>query len=101
MATAAHTPEIHPSEQMIQFATGFMVSSAVYTVTKAGIPELLKDKPKSARELAEKSGNNEDALYRIMRALASVGVFSELPGKKFALSPAGEYLCKDTPGSHR
>ena len=101
MVTAAQKQEIHPAEQMIQFATGFMVSSAVYSVTKAGIPDLLRDGAKSAQELAKNSGSNEDALYRIMRALASIGVFSEVFDKKFALSPAGEYLCKDTPGSHR
>lgn len=36
-----------------------------------------------------------------MRLLASMGVFKEEPGKRFALTPAGELLKSDAPGTMR
>ena len=85
---------------MIQIITGFWVSRAVCTAARLGIADLVKDGPKAAEELARSTGSNPDSLYRMMRALASVGVFAELPGRRFATTPVAATL-EERPGSMR
>ena len=86
----APTPEA--VQQVFQLMTGHIVSSAVHTVAKLGIPDRLADGPRSAAELARECHVHEEAVYRVMRALASLGVFEEQPGRRFALTPAGAAL---------
>jgi len=88
-----------PGQVLLQLATGFMVSAALQAVTKLGIPELLKSGAKSADHLARETNASEDALYRVMRALASSGVFNEGASRTFALTPVGELLCAGVPGT--
>jgi ubiquinone/menaquinone biosynthesis C-methylase UbiE len=90
-----------PAERLMQFATGYMVSSALYGVTSLGIPDLLKSGSKSVDELALLTGSHEGALYRVMRALASIGLFAENPTRTFSLTPVSEPLCQDVPNSMR
>jgi O-methyltransferase domain len=51
--------------------------------------------------LAEETGLPERSIYRLLRALASVGVFAELPDKQFNLTQTAAYLQTDVPGSLR
>jgi DNA-binding IclR family transcriptional regulator len=71
----------------MQFATGHLVTAALYGVTKLGIPDLLKAGPKCSADLAREVGANEDALFRVMRTLASHGIFREVMARTFALTP--------------
>lgn len=80
---------------------GYMVSSALYAVAQARIPDLMAGGPKGTAEMAEASGTSEDALYRILRALASIGVFRETAPRTFALTSVGEYLRSDREDSFR
>jgi len=57
--------------------------------------------PIAVDKIAAKVGAHAPSLYRVMRMLASMGVFNEVHGKRFALSPAGELLRSDAPGSMR
>ena len=90
-----------PAETLIQFSLGFMVSAAINSVTSLGIPDLLQSGSKSVTELAARTESNEDALYRVMRALASNGVFHEGPARTFSLTPVSEQLCVNTANSAR
>jgi O-methyltransferase/methyltransferase family protein len=101
MSTPASGKAPQPAEVLMQFAAGYIVSAALYTVTKLGIPDLLKTGPKAAEKLAREAGANEDAVYRALRALSGIGVFSEVMARTFALTPVGELLCAGTPGSLR
>jgi len=101
MATPVQNQGPQPSEQLMQLATGYMVSAALYSVTKLRIPDLLKHGPKTARELAGACAANEDALYRVLRALASVGVVTECSPRTFALTPVGDCLRSDRDDSAR
>jgi hypothetical protein len=101
MSTPVRAQGPQPTEQLMQMATGYAVSSALYTVTKLGIADLLKNGAKSTRELAHDCGANEDALYRLLRALASVGVFSESSPRVFELTAVGEPLRADREDSFR
>ena len=86
-------PEPDPAQQILQLATGYMPSSALFAITSLNVPDFLKTGPQAVSTLAAKTGSNEDALYRILRALSSVGVFYENPARTFALTPISELLC--------
>lgn len=85
----------------MQVATGYMASSCLYAALTLNIADHLAPGPKTAAELAKASGANEDALYRVLRLLASLGIFAEVSPRQFALTPAADLLRKDVPGSLR
>ena len=91
-------PAPAPILQMIQ---GFWVSRAIYVAAELGIADLLRNGSMKTEELAVKAGAHAPSLYRVMRALASVGVFADEGGQGFALTPVGETLRSDVPGSLR
>ena len=71
---------------------GHIVASAVNIAARLAVADRLANGPRSADDLARETGVNADALYRLLRALASVGLFEEKGGRTFALTPAGELL---------
>src|SRR5215472_18501775 len=88
-------------QQLDQMITGYWISQAIYAAAKLGIADHLKDRPKTAGELAAATSTNPDALYRLLRALASVGIFSEGEARRFSLTPLAEPLRSDVTGSKR
>ncbi len=90
-----------PFVQIITMAAGIMSTQIIYAAAKLGIADLLKDGPKTAKALAKETESNPDAMYRLLRVLASIGVFKESSGRMFALTPAAESLQKDHPTSIR
>jgi hypothetical protein len=78
---------------MVRFA------KAMYAAVRLGIPDRLKDGPQSASKLAQDTRMYEDALYRLLRALASIGIFEETQRFIFANTDLSTYLCTDHPGS--
>jgi hypothetical protein len=91
----------NPAEQVLQIAMGYMASSALYLAIALNIPDQLAGGSKDVAELARATGANEDALYRILRLLGSLGVFAEKSPRRFALTPSSDLLRKDVPGSLR
>ncbi|MBI2755823.1 MAG: methyltransferase [Chloroflexi bacterium] len=69
--------------------------------TELGIADLLADGPQSAESLAATTGTHPRSLYRLLRTLASHGVFSERDDSRFELTPLAELLRVDSPGSMR
>ncbi len=90
-----------PHIVMLQMITGFWVSRTIYVAAKLGLADLVKDRSKTASELAEMTGAHAPSLYRVLRALASVGVFAEDNQLRFANTPLSETLRSDAPGSLR
>jgi hypothetical protein len=88
-------------QQLDRMITGYWISQSIYAAAKFGIADHLKDGPKSVEELAEATSTDADALYRLLRALASVGVFAEGEPLQFSLTPLAEPLQSDVPGSKR
>jgi hypothetical protein len=98
----ATTKEGNPSPPVLfQMATGYWVSQAIYVAARLGIADFLKDGPQSCVALATATGADATSLFRLMRALASVGVFSHAQGDCFALSSLGESLQTEVQGSLR
>ncbi len=86
---------------MLRMISGFRVSRAIYVAAELGIADLLKDGPKSSEELARLTSTHPPSLYRVIRALASVGVFAEDEQGHFTLTPIAGTLRSDVPGSLR
>lgn len=87
--------------QMLRIISGFWISRAVYVIAKLGIPDILKSGPKTAEELASATKMHAPSLFRILRALASVGVVRTAEGERFELTPLSETLVTEAPGSLR
>src|SRR5262249_20653863 len=64
----------HPCQQLTQMITSYWVSRAVYIAAKLRIADHLEDGPRTAEELAATAGVAPRPLYRVLRALAGLGV---------------------------
>jgi hypothetical protein len=89
----------NPVDITMQLATGYIVSSCMNAVTRLKIADLLAGGPKAVARLTAETNVNEDILYRVLRALASAGVFVETEPRTFANTPMSEVLRTDVPGS--
>lgn len=74
-------------EIMIQMITGGLVAQLIRVVAQLGVADVLAEGPKSSAELATRVGAHPRALYRVLRALASAGIFAETPDGQFELTP--------------
>jgi hypothetical protein len=70
--------------QILQIVTNFWSSRAVYVFAKLGIPDLLKSGPKTTEELASETKMHAPSLYRVLRALSSIGFVSVTADGRFA-----------------
>jgi hypothetical protein len=71
---------------------GKWVSSAISAAAHFGLADHLESGPKTVKELAALTGATERPLYRLLRATASVGVFTEREDGSFAQTPLSEPL---------
>ncbi len=92
---------VPPEAVLTQMITGSLGSQAVYVAAQLGIADLLANGPRNVDELAKDANADSSSLYRVLRALASFGVFQELENQVFALTPTGELLRSDSPRSLR
>jgi SAM-dependent methyltransferase len=90
-----------PPPILFQMATAYWISQAIYVAAKIGIADLLSDGPQSSVALAAATRSDAGSLFRLMRALSSVGVFSQVDADSFDISGLGEALQSDAPGSLR
>jgi hypothetical protein len=90
-----------PDVALVQLVFGKCISMAVSVVAKLRIADLLADGPKTAADLADRTKTHEPSLYRLLRMLAAVGVFTEQADGRFGLTAMGEYLRTGVKGSLR
>lgn len=90
-----------PHQQIDQMLTGYWLSQAIYVAAKLGLADLLKDGPRTADDLAKTTQTDCRSLHRLLRALASVGIFFEDGQGHIALTPLAERLRSDVAGSKR
>ncbi len=86
---------------VMRTASSERTSRALQVAAELGLADALADGPKDRDGLAREVGAHADTLHRLMRALASFGVFDQLPDGRFANTPRSEYLRSDAPGSLR
>src|ERR1700736_4059375 len=95
------TNDFPPMLVLQQLFQGFLVTQCIYVAAKLGIADLLKDGPRSSEDLAKATGTHAPSLYRVLRLLTAVDLFTEGQAHSFALTPLGVYLQADVPGSLR
>ncbi len=93
--------QIPPQAVLMQMTMGFIVSQAVSVAAKLFIADHLKDSAKTVEELAQLTETHAPSLYRLMRALTCVGVFSTDAENRFSNTPISEFLRSDHPESMR
>jgi hypothetical protein len=83
----------------MQLASGYAPAACLYAAARLKIADLLAGGPKPISELARARGVNEDALYRSLRAIASLNIFREVAPRTFANTPLSEAMRSDVPDS--
>jgi len=99
--TAATAPVQSPEVVLSQMAFGALMTQALSVVAKLGIADMLAEKPQSTSHLAAATKTDEQGLYRVLRSVASVGVFREIEPTVFASTALSELLRSDVPNSMR
>ena len=94
MPTDTNSSDNPPDVALVQLVFGKCMSMAISVVAKLRVADLLADGPKSVADLATRTNSHAPSLYRVLRALAAVGVFTELADGRFALTPMSEYLAQ-------
>jgi hypothetical protein len=88
-------------EHLRAMVRGYQLTQAVYVAAKLGIADLLIPGAQDAEALAAATHTDAAALGRLMRGLASVGIFEQVDGGRYKLAPVGELLRSDAPNSQR
>ena len=94
-------PDPETIQTLTQMIMGFRVSQMVHVAAKLGIADLLKSGPQTAGDLAQATSTHAPSLYRLLRGLASLGIFAEDEQARFALTPLAELLRTGVPGTQR
>src|SRR5215475_2278901 len=89
-----------PPMVIYQLANAHYISQALYVAAHLGIADLLAEGPHTPEVLAVKTGTHAGSLRRVLRLLASAGVFAEDTDGRFELTPVGSAL-RSGPGSSR
>jgi hypothetical protein len=92
---------LSPQAQLFSLSMSHFVTKSVSLTADLGIPDLLAEGPKHAEELARETKTEPRALGRMLRLVASAGILTETEPMRFALTPLGEHLRSDVPGSMR
>jgi orsellinic acid C2-O-methyltransferase len=93
--------ELPPPLALFRLTTCYYVSRALWVVARLGIADQLAAGPRRVEELAEATGTHAPSLRRVLRLLASAGVFAEEADGHIALTPIGQCLRAGVPGSMR
>lgn len=92
------SPAAPPQAQLIEMIMAQFVSRLVYIAARLRLPDYLAEKPRTAEELAALTQTHAPTLHRVLRTLASTGLFAEDKENRFTLQPLGEGLRSHTPG---
>lgn len=87
--------------QLLEHALGYLYSSALNTAARLGVADHLHDGPRTAAELADLTGASGPHLHRVLRFLATRGVFHEDDESRFHLTALAEPLRSGSPKSLR
>lgn len=95
------TEKQDPRDRLRQLLPDLRVIQMIYVAAKLGIADLLSEGPITVEDLADASNVHAPTLYRLLRALASLGIFREIESRRFELTDMAELLRSDIPGSMR
>src|ERR1700740_3180869 len=95
----SRTSRPRPYDVLFQMLVGKWISQALGTIVEIGVPDQLAKGARQCSDIAREAGVSEDGLYRLLRALASVGLFIESADRRFKLTGMGQLLRGDHPES--
>jgi hypothetical protein len=84
-----------------QMTNGYWATQIIYVAAKLGIADLLNNGPQDIQALAGSTETHAPSLYRLMRALAGLGVFRENEDGEYETTTLGRCLVKGSPGALR
>ena len=90
-----------PHARLIEMATAYWASRALFVAARIGLADHLANGPRSAAEVAPATMTHAPSLHRLMRVLASLGVLAEDGQHRFSLTPLGDALRTGAPGAAR
>jgi hypothetical protein len=93
--------ELPPPIRISLLSQGTIISTSLALAAELGMADLLADGPRSSEELAQATSTHPRSLYRLLRLLCSIGVFTEIQTDSFAQTPLSECLRTGVPGSMR
>jgi hypothetical protein len=85
----------HDIQRLMELINGFQTTQAIHVAVTLGIPDLLRNGAVACDQLASATGSHPGALYRLLRALAAVGIMQESEDRRFALTRLGGGLVSD------
>ena len=85
--------------ELLRLTSAGWVAQAIAVAARLRLADVLTDGAKDVGELAAETGTHAPSLYRLLRALASVGIFAEDHDGRFGLTPLATPLRSDVPGS--
>lgn len=88
-------PAANPLSELIAITSGHQRARALMVAVELGIADQLRDGARTVDDLAAVTGTHAPTLYRLLRALAAIGVFEEQAGQAFALTPMSQFLRSD------
>jgi hypothetical protein len=94
-------PELSPGEQLLAMASGAWVTQMIHVAAELGLADARAGGERDCEELAQACDAEADSLFRLLRGLASLGIFVETAPRRFALTPLAELLRSDHPQSLR
>jgi SAM-dependent methyltransferase len=89
--------ELRPLLQQLIF--GFFPSAVLSVAARLRIPDLVAGGPKCSDELADATATHPPSLYRLLRALAYLGILEESEPGRFGITEMGALLRSDVPDS--
>lgn len=89
-------PQVPPADRLRALLNGYQATQAIHAAAMIGVPDCLDSTtPRTVAEVAAATESHAPSLYRLLRALAALGVLSEHEGKGFTLTPMGACLRAD------
>jgi hypothetical protein len=101
MSAPDSAQEPPPQAQLMQMAMGFSSTFLLRAAAQLCLADHLADGPKSATQLANLTNAHAPALYRLLRTLASIGIFIEDEAHRFSITALAEPLRSNVTGSVR
>lgn len=93
----APSPDPTPEEVVLRMLSGAWMTQAVAAAVRFDVAERLAKGPRPAADLGKECGARPDRLERLLRALASEGVFRRLPDGRWENTPASAALRSGVP----
>lgn len=94
-------PALPLADQLLAMASGAWVTQMIHVAAELGLADALEAGERDCGDLADACGADADTLFRLLRGLASLGIFEETAPRRFGLTPLAELLRSDHPQSLR